>query len=199
MMRVMTAPYRQSVSSPHSIVYREEVDTAQSILDWLIKQFPTAKRQTLKRMVQAGRVTVNGRKVATLKHPLTEADRVGVDEGPPARPAKPPNTLRIVYEDEDILVLDKPIGLLTSTVPREPRPTLWAIAKEFIQGREPTARVGLIHRLDRDASGLLVFSKNDGALSIAERRNFSTTQFTGNTLQSSMGFPSRQRAGLNRN
>jgi 23S rRNA pseudouridine1911/1915/1917 synthase len=68
--------------------------------------------------------------------------------------------LNIVFEDADIIVVDKPAGLLTSTVPGEKRPTLLAAVREYVARREPRARVGLIHRLDRDASGLLVFSKN---------------------------------------
>ena len=82
-------------------------------------------------------------------------------------PARGPR-LRVVYEDDDLLVVDKPPGLLTSTVPRERRPTLLAMVRRHVEegnerrggaGRD-VGRVGLIHRLDRDASGLLVFSKN---------------------------------------
>jgi 23S rRNA pseudouridine1911/1915/1917 synthase len=67
--------------------------------------------------------------------------------------------LQIVHEDRDVLVLNKPAGLLTSTVPRERRPTLLAAVRQYL----PRARVGLIHRLDRDSSGLLVFSKSHPA------------------------------------
>jgi 23S rRNA pseudouridine1911/1915/1917 synthase len=54
-------------------------------------------------------------------------------------------------------VVNKPVNLLTSTVPREPRPTLLKLVREHCPGH----RVGLIHRLDKDVSGLLVFSKTD--------------------------------------
>jgi 23S rRNA pseudouridine1911/1915/1917 synthase len=67
---------------------------------------------------------------------------------------------RVIYEDRDVLVVAKDAGLLTSTVPRERRPTLLAAVREYVGRREPRARVGLIHRLDRDAQGLLVFSKS---------------------------------------
>jgi 23S rRNA pseudouridine1911/1915/1917 synthase len=70
---------------------------------------------------------------------------------------------QIIYEDGEVLVVDKPAGLLTSTVPREPRPTLLAEVRQYVQRRQPRARVGLIHRLDRDAQGLLVFSKSHRA------------------------------------
>jgi 23S rRNA pseudouridine1911/1915/1917 synthase len=151
-----------------------------TLLDWLLEKYPVAKRQTLKRMVQAGRVTVNGRPAATLKHPLGADDKVVVD-APQLRSAQAreaaqrPSDLRIVYEDADILVLDKPAGLLTSTVPREPRPTLWAMARDEVRAREPRARVGLIHRLDRDASGLLIFSKNDPAYQSLKTQFFKHT------------------------
>jgi 23S rRNA pseudouridine1911/1915/1917 synthase len=134
-----------------------------TIRDWLMKNYPTAKGQTLKRMVQAGRVTINDRPAQTLKHPISDNDRIFVDQRPTSQPAKQPRELRIIHQDADLLVVDKPAGLLTSTVPNEPRPTLWAMAKDFFKSHEPNARIGLIHRLDRDASGLLIFSKNDRA------------------------------------
>lgn len=71
--------------------------------------------------------------------------------------------LSIVFEDDDILVANKPAGLLTATNAREKRPTLLALVREHVQARHPRAQIGLIHRLDRDAAGLLVFSKNHNA------------------------------------
>ena len=131
------------------------------LLDWLVKNYPLAKRQTLKRMVQAGRVRVNGNPASRLSQPLTRDDKVVVLGQPKSDRRHQPQWLE--YEDEDILVVNKPAGLLTSTVPREPRPTLLALVREHVSKSDPRARPGLIHRLDRDASGLLVFSKNAAA------------------------------------
>jgi len=83
--------------------------------------------------------------------------------------------LNIVYEDEDVLIVNKPAGLLTSTVPRERRPTLLKIVREHVAANDPRARVGLIHRLDRDASGLLVFSKNHQAYASLKSQLFHHT------------------------
>ena len=69
----------------------------------------------------------------------------------------------MVFEDEDLLVVDKPAGLLTSTVARERRPTALAIVQAFY-AKEARVSVGLVHRLDRDASGLLVFAKSPRAM-----------------------------------
>lgn len=137
------------------------------LIDYLLRRYPTAKRQTLKRMVEEGRVTVNDSPARKLKQPLGEADRVSVDERPMARGAavspRVGKMLRIVHEDADLLVANKPAGLLTSTVPREPRETLIALVREHLAATDPRANAGVIHRLDRDAAGLLVFSKRHEA------------------------------------
>lgn len=137
-----------------------------TLLDRLVQAYPAAKRQTLKRMVEAGRVRVNGKLAGKLKQAVSASDRVEVADrnelpAQDARAAEP--RLDVVYEDEDLLVVNKPAGLLTSTVPRERRPTLLAMVRHYLATREPHGPVGLIHRLDRDASGLLIFSRNDEA------------------------------------
>src|SRR5437588_4643002 len=97
-----------------------------TLLDWLVRRYPTAKRQTLKRMLLEGRVRVNGRPAVRLKQPLQQDDRVAVKEARPKPADSSVAHLPIVYEDADVLVVHKPVGLLTSTVWRERRPTLLA-------------------------------------------------------------------------
>lgn len=137
---------------------------ASTLLDWLLIRYPAAKRQTLKRMVLSGRLQVNGRRAAQLNQSLTDQDVVEVLGRDGAQGSAPADRLAgLIYEDADVLVVNKPAGLLTSTVPRERRPTLLARVREYMERRDPRSRVGLIHRLDQDASGLLIFSKNDRA------------------------------------
>lgn len=136
-----------------------------TLLDWLVRTFPLAKRQTLKRMVEARRVRINDRPALRLKQVLEPRDQVQVSDAQSdsrsPRNAEDVPAVSVVYEDDDLIVVDKPAGLLTSTVPRERRPTLLAAVRAHVPRSEPKARIGLIHRLDRDASGLLIFSKND--------------------------------------
>ncbi len=138
-----------------------------TVLDWLIECFPTAKRQTLRRMIQSGRVRINGRPARTARDEIRENAKVEVIDqsgaGDGKATAKRPSPLEVVFEDRDILVVHKPAGLLTSTTPREKRETLLEQVRTHVGKGGPETRVGLIHRLDRDASGLLVFSLNDTA------------------------------------
>src|SRR5689334_8712081 len=108
------------------------------LVDWLVQRYPAAKRQTLKRMLESGRVRVNGRQARRLKQEVAEGDRIEVDESG-RRHEEPPRVraLPIVYEDADVLVVNKPAGLLTSTVPREPRPTLLTMVREYLAAKEP--------------------------------------------------------------
>ena len=140
--------------------------------------FPTAKNQTLKQMVEKGRVSVNRIRAKKLSQPLAAGDDVQVNQRP-SRPKQPSKAslapLKLVHEDEDVLVIDKPAGLLTSTGPREKRPTALAIVREYVQATSPKGRLGLIHRLDRDAGGLLVFSKSDLAYQSLKTQFFKHT------------------------
>jgi 23S rRNA pseudouridine1911/1915/1917 synthase len=142
-----------------------------TLMDWLILNYPAAKRQTLRRMVEEGRVAINGQAARSLKTALGERDQVKVHSHE-QRPQASISPLKIIHEDHDILVVLKPAGLLTSTVAREKRQTAIAIIRSYLAEREPAARAGVIHRLDKDASGLLVFSKNNQAYESLKRQFF---------------------------
>ena len=141
-----------------------------TLLDTLARRFPTAKRQTLRRMLADGRVRVNGERATRATEVVDASAEVTVapaSAAPKGTQAASPRSLlaplRLVHEDDDLLVIDKPAGLLTSTVAREKRPTALAKVRAYVAATSPRSRVGLIHRLDRDASGLLVFSKTHQA------------------------------------
>lgn len=158
-----------------------------TLAEWLSKRFPTASRTTLRRMVAERRVVVGGRPATRFDQPVGGGDGIEVRDRPAVVAARHAGAresverakavrrdahdagatsrggFTVIHEDADLIVVAKPAGLLTSTVPREPRPTLWTLLREDVATRDPRAKVGLVHRLDRDASGLLVFSKNDAA------------------------------------
>jgi 23S rRNA pseudouridine1911/1915/1917 synthase len=161
------------------------------LLDYLTEFHPTIKRTTFKRMLEDRRITVNGKVATRLKQELDPAqDKVEVFDQPRPRerrkrpePPKPkrlgrePHTLplRILYEDNDLLVVLKPAGLLTSTNERETRPTLAAMLTEYLRQTSPRSRIGVIHRLDKDASGMLVFTKNARTYHNLKRQLFHRT------------------------
>jgi 23S rRNA pseudouridine1911/1915/1917 synthase len=129
----------------------------------LQQMFPAAKGTTLKRMLQTGRVRLAGKVTKRGSEPVPAGAVVEVLDRGVEPPRHRKGNLAIVFEDDDLLVLNKPPGLLTATTPNEKRPTLLAKVTEYLERNSPKARIGLIHRLDKDARGLLVFSKDERA------------------------------------
>lgn len=79
----------------------------------------------------------------------------------------------VVYDDPDLVVFNKPPGMLTASGPHDNRPTLWRTVQAI--GTQQRLHVGIIHRLDKEASGLLVFSKNDDAYNSLKAQFFRHT------------------------
>ena len=67
--------------------------------------------------------------------------------------------LKIVFEDASVIVVDKPEGLLTMATATERSKTAYALLREYLHTKKPPEKLFIVHRLDREASGLLVFAK----------------------------------------
>ncbi len=134
---------------------------------YLASLCPDLSRSAVQQLISEGRVRVNGR-ISKPSHRLKETDRIHLDL--PAEstilPASQPLSLDIVYEDDHILVVDKPAGLTTHPAPGHKTDTLanalLSYLPELADVGEPT-RPGIVHRLDRDTSGLLLVAKTQHA------------------------------------
>jgi 23S rRNA pseudouridine1911/1915/1917 synthase len=123
---------------------------------------PLGSRARAQSLIDAGRVTVDGR-LRPKRHLVQSGERVEVsdDELPAAPPEADPVPLAVAYEDDYLLVVDKPAGVVVHPARGHPTGTLaQALAGRAAGGEEPW-RAGIVHRLDRDTSGLLVVAKRD--------------------------------------
>jgi len=71
--------------------------------------------------------------------------------------------IRVVYEDDDVIVIDKPSGLLTMATSTEKSRTAYSALRSYLNNKKPPEKLFIVHRLDREASGLLVFAKTIAA------------------------------------
>jgi 23S rRNA pseudouridine1911/1915/1917 synthase len=101
-------------------------------------------------------VRVNGEVVRRGDDAVTGGDHVELGAPPP--PAFP-SGLRRIFEDDEIVVIDKPSGLLTVATESERERTVYRMLAQYVAG-QPGRRLFIVHRLDRDTSGLLVFAKS---------------------------------------
>lgn len=122
-----------------------------------------ATRSQAAKLVEAGAVQVNGQP-AKKRTTLAEGDVVTVDIDPQTYESDEPAVpFEIVYEDADLLVVDKPAGLVVHPAPGNRRGTLAQALAGRAAGGDPE-RPGIVHRLDKETSGLLVVAKNDDTL-----------------------------------
>ena len=126
-------------------------------------------RTRLKALIEAGAVAVDGRTIRDPGHRVNSGAAVQIDIPPPAaaKPEPEPIPLNVVYEDADIIVIDKPKNLVVHPAAGNWTGTLVnaliAHCGESLSGIGGERRPGIVHRLDKDTTGLMVVAKNDRA------------------------------------
>ena len=144
-------------------------DAAGARLDqWLAARLaPDLSRSRVQALIKGGQVLVNDARVLEVKRKLAEGDRISLSM-PDAEPAEPEGEdipLSILYEDEDLIVIDKPAGLVVHPGAGNWTGTLVNALIHHcgasLSGIGGVRRPGIVHRLDKDTSGVLVVAKND--------------------------------------
>jgi len=142
------------------------VPTPAPLLEQILAFWPETKRTRVKQWLRFGAVHVNGRAITRHDHPLQAGDVVDIrpQKAPPPAPPLPPG-LHVLFEDASVLVIHKPAGLLTVATDTERERTAFRILTEYLRKttRDGRARLWIVHRLDRDTSGLLVLAKTEAA------------------------------------
>ena len=135
---------------------------------FVARSLPGLTRSRARRLIDEGLVTVDGRVPAKAGAALAVGQRVRVTVPPPEPSELEPEAvpLRIVYEDDDLLVVDKPAGMTVHPAPGHTSGTLvhalLAHCPEIALVGE-SGRPGIVHRLDKDTSGLIIVAKNEAA------------------------------------
>jgi 23S rRNA pseudouridine1911/1915/1917 synthase len=135
----------------------------------LAARVPALSRSRLKALILAGQVTIAGRTIRDPAASVNSGDAITVSL-PPPEPAKPEGEtipLNIVYEDDALIVIDKPAGLVVHPAAGHAKGTLVnaliAHCGDSLSGIGGVKRPGIVHRLDKDTSGLMVVAKTDRA------------------------------------
>ena len=135
----------------------------------LLERYPDFSRSRIEGLVKAGFVTVNGAVAEKAGMKVSETDEIGVEIPPPV-PAEPePENLplSVVFEDDDMLVVDKAPGMVVHPAPGHFTGTLVNALLYHcpnLAGIGGVARPGIVHRLDQDTSGLIVVAKTQAAM-----------------------------------
>ena len=137
----------------------QEEDT---LLSFLIDQMPLKGRNVLKAVLRDRQVSIDGMPTSQFDQPLVPGSRVEVRwQRKTPREQSAQLGFDILYEDSDLIVINKPPGLLTVATDTEKRKTAYSLLSDYVKHEDPDNKIFIVHRLDRETSGLLLFAKNE--------------------------------------
>lgn len=137
------------------------VENPIGLLEFLTVSQPSKPKGKVKSEMEHGLVSVDGRTVTKYNYPLKAEQTVKIGVYVPKFEREAPAGLDIIYEDDELLVINKPAGMLAIANEKERDMTAYHLAMEYVRGKNSHNRIFIVHRLDRDTSGVLVFAKNE--------------------------------------
>lgn len=126
------------------------------LIEFLKKMFSNLSKNSVKSLLHNEKVFVNGNMTTKYNYELNIGDVVEIRE-------KVAKNIDIIYEDKNIIVINKPSGLLTVTTEKEKNKTAYHLVMEYLKKKNKNNRIFIIHRLDKDTSGIIMFAKNERA------------------------------------
>ena len=141
---------------------RLKVTNETDLMNFLLAKMGGMKRNSVKSLLAHRQVMVNGKITTLYSHPLKSGDFVEVKSSRGNIELTHPK-LQMLYEDNDIIVVEKKEGLLTVSTGKGDETTAFSILKTHVKKGSPSNRIYVVHRLDRETSGVLVFAKNRDA------------------------------------
>jgi 23S rRNA pseudouridine1911/1915/1917 synthase len=135
------------------------INKSQTLLEFLLEQYPDSPRTRIKKMLQNGTVRVNNKSVTSHSHQLKQGDIVDCNlrAGLITKANLP---FPVLYEDEQVIVIDKPAGIATSSI--DGSTNIQRIISEFLKDMSKgNIRTYVIHRLDKEVSGVLILAKSE--------------------------------------
>ncbi len=125
----------------------------------LAKRYPDVSRSTWQKHIKAGHVSVNSVVTTSTKHDVTDVDDIAITM--PDAPDFSANELPIIYIDDNVIVIDKPSGILSHAKGAlNEEFTVAEFFRRYSTYNSDTNRPGIIHRLDRDTSGIMIGARN---------------------------------------
>lgn len=147
------APFRPD------IIENYDVQEDGKLLEFMIAAMPQRKRTNIKELLKHNQVMVNETVTTKFDYEVTPGDKVKINLTR-AFPVFYHRRVSIVYEDDDVLVINKGYGLLSMGTDNYKEETAYTILRDYLKWKSPANKLFIVHRLDRDTSGLMLFAKN---------------------------------------
>ena len=144
------------------------VNKPQTLLEFLLEQYPDSPRTRIKKLLQSGTVKVNNKPTTLHSYSLKPGDSVdfGMKTGVATKASLP---FPVLYDDQEVIVIDKPAGIATSSVDGSAN-IQWTISEYLKDKSKGTVRTYVVHRLDKEVSGVLILAKSEKAMDAIKDR-----------------------------
>ncbi len=150
---------RPGTFRPDNILeFRHTAPEETGLLDFLLAAMPDRKKTSVKELLKHNQVMVDGNVTTQFDMPVTEGATVRVNTTREFQTFYNPR-LKIVYEDNDIIVVNKGYGLLSMGTDKIKDGTAYSLLRDYVKRKDPRNKLFIVHRLDRDTSGLMMFAK----------------------------------------
>lgn len=143
-------------------VQRITIDQPCTLIEAAQKVLTDHSASKIKSMLKHNQFAVNGMPSTKYNRPIEPGDELQINFDGSFRTFSSPN-LKIVYEDDDIIVVDKAYGVLSTSAGRNTTGTVYSIMRDYVKQNNEKARVFVVHRLDRDTSGLMILARSQKA------------------------------------
>ena len=127
------------------------------LLEFLYERLDMPKKR-VKQFLVHGAVYVNEDRITQYNYPLVAGQKITIDTNSKHLKNFP---FSIIFEDDHLLAVNKPSGLLTIATEKERERTLYHIVRDYVLSKNPRGRIFIVHRLDKDTSGIVLFAKDE--------------------------------------
>ena len=135
------------------------VTTKSTLLPFLLTCFNNKSRSHVKGLLTRGQILIDGERCTDYARPLLPGQEITVLHRAPVLSEK--LDIPIIYEDDDMIVIDKPAGMLSISTDKERANTAYYIVNDYMKSRSKSGRIFIVHRLDRETSGVMLLAKNE--------------------------------------
>ena len=151
------------------------VSEATELMAFLIAQLPHKNRNNIKSLLSNKQILVDGKVFTQFNHPLKPGQVVTVAAN------RAPQTsqyrgLTILYEDQNLIVINKQAGLLSMATNKERDRTAYGILSDYVKKDDPKNKIFIIHRLDRETSGVMMFARSERVQKLMQESWNATTK-----------------------
>ena len=145
------------------------INKSLTLIEFLIEQYPDSPRTRIKKLLQSGDIRINNKSVTLHSYQLRPGDIVEIVSQSGVKVKTGGLPFPVLYEDQYVIVVDKPAGTATSSI--DGSINIYYIVSEFLKNlSKGNIRAYVVHRLDKEVSGVLLFAKSQAAMDTIKER-----------------------------